>query len=279
MSTVFQNNLAKPPTIYSDQFYANLRIGKIGVDKEQVITDVKRITGLDPPIEPTDAASKQYVDTASGGSPGLPLTSVQYNDAGVFTGSSDFVWNDFTKFLVVNGYITLPNAPVNPTDAANKAYVDAATGSAPGLPFTSVQYNDGGIFAGTNDFVWDNTNKILTVNGDVVANTYNTTSDATLKTNVEQIDNPLNYLNKIEGYSYNLLGNKERTYGVMAQEVEQIDGLENIVKKVGDRKIVDYQQFVPLLIESVKELSQEVNELKKDRVIRKKRRSVKLTQV
>jgi|TARA_R100000030_G_scaffold75294_1_gene58411 hypothetical protein len=107
------------------------------------------------------------------------------------------------------------------------------------------------------------------VEGDVIA-FYS--SDARLKENVEPIDNALEKINKISGYTYNWKDHfilqkggednyfmKKKDVGVMAHEVEEV--LPEVVaeRKTGI-KAVRYEKIVPLLIEAVKELSKKVDE-------------------
>ena len=94
---------------------------------------------------------------------------MQFNNGGIFDGSANLTWDGSslnTTNALVSGTMTLLTAPTNTTDAANKAYVDAATGSAPGGPGKAVQFNSdpAGRFTGSSDFLWDETTKELTVN-------------------------------------------------------------------------------------------------------------------
>ncbi len=270
------------------------------------------------PISNNDAANKAYVDSQATDPEG-PNNSVQYNNSGTFGGSSDFYWNNSTKFLTVNGQVALPNAPINPTDAANKAYVDSNTGS-PGGPFNSLQYNDGGTmngsadlewnngtkvlgvngvvnlpnisasdpgtysanknyvdsaigssaqgpaqavqynsdpagnFEGSGDFTWDQNNTTLSIGGTIVADSYVTSSDTLLKTNINHLQDPLSRLRQIEGFSYNLKNKPDEVFGVLAQNLEN-SGMGHMVQEINGYKRVDYTQFIPLLIEGVKELA------------------------
>ena len=57
-----------------------------------------------------------WVPGGGGGSPALPLTSVQFNKSGVFGGSSDFTWDDTNKNLFVGdaaggAYLSIQNHP------------------------------------------------------------------------------------------------------------------------------------------------------------------------
>jgi len=102
----------------------------------------------------------------------------------------------------------------------------------------------------------------LNVGGDVVAYA---TSDRRLKDNITPIENSLQKINQIGGYSFVWNENqhiyKGKDYGVIAQEIEEI--LPELVDtRENGYKAVKYDRLVSLLIEGIKELSQEVKELK-----------------
>ena len=85
-------------------------------------------------------------------------------------------------------------------------------------------------------------------------------SDVRLKTDLTVITDPLDKLSKINGYTYTRIDNGERQTGVIAQEVEKV--LPEVVKNVGETKVVAYGNMIGLLIEAIKELSQQVEDLK-----------------
>lgn len=58
------------------------------------VINADRVTGLATPISNQDATNKEYVDAAGGND-----TEVQYNDSGVFVGSSSLTWNSGTTTL------------------------------------------------------------------------------------------------------------------------------------------------------------------------------------
>ena len=122
----------------------------------------------------------------------------------------------------------------------------------------------------------------LRVLGDVVANT----SDKRLKTNIINIDSPLEKLSKINGVYFNWnetakeLNQKntnKREVGFIAQEVQEV--MPEIVSlapfdtinhtnqsKSGENYLtIQYEKIVPLLVESIKELKKEIEELKKNK--------------
>ena len=98
--------------------------------------------------------------------------------------------------------------------------------------------------------------------GDVEANY---SSDLTLKINVRSIDNTWEIIEAINGYLFEWNTDDHRQdqtdIGVIAQEVEDV--LPFLVSKREDGKLaVKYQSLIPLLIDAVKSLKQDVEELK-----------------
>ena len=93
---------------------------------------------------------------------------------------------------------------------------------------------------------------------DVVASS-TTPSDYTLKRNIEDIQNPIEIIKELTGKSFNWKNSGEFDYGLIAQEVEKI--LPELVKEKdnisgeGTKKVVKYISMIPILIESIKELS------------------------
>ena len=108
----------------------------------------------------------------------------------------------------------------------------------------------------------------LTINGNIIA----FASDDRLKTNKVEITNALDKVVSLSGFTYNFnetaaeLGfNTEITYvGVSAQEVQKVLP-EAVSPAPADNKYmtVQYEKIVPLLIEAIKELKAEVDQLKK----------------
>ena len=112
-------------------------------------------------------------------------------------------------------------------------------------------------------FDGSDTGTAIRVAGDIVAYY---SSDERFKDNVKPIQNSLDKIDKISGYTFewNELSHKEtgkKDVGVIAQEVEEV--LPEVVEtRSNGYKAVDYQKLTALLIESVKELKAEVQELK-----------------
>ena len=102
----------------------------------------------------------------------------------------------------------------------------------------------------------------LHVFGDIVASE---TSDKRLKNNIKPIQNACEKINKIGGYEFDW-NDKQKLYeghdvGVIAQEIEAV--LPEVVETREDGyKAVDYKKIVPLLIEGIKDLQKQIDELK-----------------
>ena len=125
------------------------------------------------------------------------------------------------------------------------------------MALTKIRYHDGIIpeSPGTLN-IGDSTNFVATV----TAQDFNSVSDLNLKTNIESIENALDTINKMDGYTFNWKSDGEMGIGVIAQEVEEI--LPDIVKTNEDSvKSVSYVSIIPVLIEAIKELSNKIDDL------------------
>ena len=92
----------------------------------------------------------------------------------------------------------------------------------------------------------------VTVNGTVSATNFNTTSDATLKTNVETLTGSLDAVNALRGVSFDWIESGGSEVGFIAQEVEEV--LPEVVS-TNDQgiKSVKYGNMVAVLVEAIKE--------------------------
>ncbi len=100
----------------------------------------------------------------------------------------------------------------------------------------------------------------LTASQTVQAQDFNSTSDETLKTNIETFENGLETIKSLRGVTFDWKATQKPSVGVIAQELEKI--LPELVTD-GDPKTVNYNGLIGVLIEAVKELSAEVEDLKK----------------
>jgi len=94
------------------------------------------------------------------------------------------------------------------------------------------------------------------------------TSDIRLKDNIKSIDKALDKVNSIQGIEFDWIekeevhGNSGHDVGVIAQEIEKVIP-EVVTNRDNGYKAVKYEKIVPLLIEAIKDLSKQVDGLKR----------------
>ena len=146
----------------------------------------------------------------------------------------------------------------------------------------SIRYNgstsDGG--DGSIRFVNENSTRLFSVNrlggGNILGTLSQNSSDIRLKENITPIENALEKVNSLTGFTYTwnqeaqdagLKGDEHDCVhvGVSAQDVQEVQP-EAVKPSPVDREkylTVQYERLVPLLIEAIKELKEEVEELKR----------------
>ena len=95
--------------------------------------------------------------------------------------------------------------------------------------------------------------------GTITATDFNSTSDLNLKENINTVENALETISALRGVSFDWKDTGKGSYGVIAQELEEI--LPDLVN-TGEVKSVNYNGLIGVLIEAVKELKKEIEELK-----------------
>jgi len=101
--------------------------------------------------------------------------------------------------------------------------------------------------------------------GTVSAASLNQTSDARLKKNISTLTSGLATINRLRGVRYNWKDDSkpENKIGFIAQEVEEV--LPELVHTKADGfKAVNYAEMTAVLVEAVKELTQQIEDLKKE---------------
>ena len=106
----------------------------------------------------------------------------------------------------------------------------------------------------------------VNVNGNIVATgnitAFGTISDITMKENISPIENALDKISKLGGYTFNYKGDDTPMTGVMAQEL--MDVLPGVVYTTTDPRTneqvyaVRHGNIIGLLIEAIKELKEQV---------------------
>ncbi|MCX6117679.1 MAG: tail fiber domain-containing protein [Proteobacteria bacterium] len=108
-----------------------------------------------------------------------------------------------------------------------------------------------------------------------IANSWTTYSDQRLKKNVSVIDSALEKISKLSGYFFQWKkgSDKSRQIGVMAQEVEKI--FPELVKQGADGiKSVDYPKLAVPMLEAIKSLKGQVDQLKDENAVFKSENTI-----
>ena len=101
----------------------------------------------------------------------------------------------------------------------------------------------------------------LLADGDITAFKISQSSDKRLKKNISTIDHALEKVNALHGVNYNLLRDNTSHVGLIAQEVEEVIP-EVVSEDSTGMKSVNYGALVGVLIEAIKDLSEEIEILK-----------------
>ena len=99
----------------------------------------------------------------------------------------------------------------------------------------------------------------INISGICTAQDFDALSDINYKTNILTIENALDKVNELRGVSFDWKKSGSPSYGVIAQELEDV--LPELVHGE-EPKTVNYNGIIGVLIEAVKELKKEVEELK-----------------
>lgn len=163
-----------------------------------------------------------------------------------------------TSGMAVSDGVTNRTILLSGINAANYSYLQSWQQNIGALPL-SLNANGGnvGIKTATPSYDCDVTGTIRAT-GDVIA-----FSDASVKENVETIDNALEKVLALRGVTYvrNDIEDKSTKMGVIAQEVKKI--IPEVVQVDDDGKhSVSYGNIVGLLIEAIKEMQIEIDLLK-----------------
>ena len=97
--------------------------------------------------------------------------------------------------------------------------------------------------------------------GTMTAANFNTTSDRNTKKDIKPIENALEKVQQLGGYSFTFKTTDQKSSGVIAQEVQKV--MPELVHEGDDGHLtVQYGNMVGLLIEAIKEQQAQIDELK-----------------
>jgi len=113
------------------------------------------------------------------------------------------------------------------------------------------------VFTSQGEYVTGN----ISVTGDVIAQNVNSLSDVTLKENVTPITDAGQVVDALEGVGYDWKDGSGHAYGMIAQAVEEVIP-EAVKTDENGIKSINYSMVIPFLVETVKELRQDIAEIK-----------------
>jgi len=216
-----------------------------------ILSGTGRIQGVDTVTLGTDAANKTYVDNAVAGVvDSAPAALDTLNELAAALGDDASFSTTVTtsigqKLAKASNLSDLTNASTARTNLGlgTAAVVDATSAATANKV---VQRDGSGNFSANI----------------VTAVDFNATSDETMKTNITTIASSLEKLGAIRGVNFNWKKDDRYAMGVIAQEVEAV--VPEVVREDEEGlRSVNYGALVGLLIEAVKDLKNEIEELKR----------------
>ena len=94
-----------------------------------------------------------------------------------------------------------------------------------------------------------------------VANEITVTSSEKEKGNIKDINNDVNDILKLNPKQYNYNNDSKLHFGLIAEDVEKV--YPNLVSNTEVGKSLNYLEIVPLLIDKIKDLQNQIDELKR----------------
>lgn len=194
-------------------------------------------------IDPTNPKKIQLSDTDGTNS---------WDDMEITVTNGKFVQSSTEFYYVFSGGSLSGNTAYSSSSATGAAY-------SPASGIGSITSTGGDLVV--TDFI--------KAGGDIIG----LVSDERLKTNIKPIENALDKLEQLEGFTYNFneIGEKlgfdpdKRHVGVSAQEVQNVlPEASAPAPKDNNYLTVKYDKLIPLLIESVKNLKNDIDDLKKN---------------
>jgi len=120
--------------------------------------------------------------------------------------------------------------------------------------------NSANVINASNIILIDETNELdvlFDVRGNISCNSVYLTSDVNKKKNIRELnDDEMNNINKINSYNFDFKNNDVNSYGFLAHEVQAL------YPSLSNGLTVNYIGFIPILLEKIKILENQISELK-----------------
>lgn len=257
-----QRNLKVGIQSYSENLTSLEVIGKVGIGTTNAFANLQ----VDGSVLLGSKNSDQVIISGNlGVGTDNPTSKLWVNGDGYFTGvvTASSFRGDGSQ---LSG-ISVPSAvsiSTNTTNANQLIPYAVSFGSTTGLGATTeFVYNPstGNFGIGTaNPTVKLDVNGDVNISGILTATDINSSSDIRLKKNIKKFENTLEKIDEINGVSFEWKQSGSKSAGIIAQELEKI--FPELVIDSGDYKKVNYNGLIGVLVESIKELKEEVKELK-----------------
>tara|TARA_B100000530_G_scaffold263651_1_gene176540 strand:- start:2964 stop:4514 length:1551 start_codon:yes stop_codon:yes gene_type:complete len=191
---------------------------------------------LNPPSNP-EAGDLWY-------SPNHARTFIYYDESQVGYGSNAY-WVDSSPFQIGAMDIGAENLSVTGLITGSEMVLSGIA--------TASEFDVTGLITGSG----------MVLSGIATASEFDALSDINYKKNIKTVENGLDKIVSLRGVSYDWKQSDRPSYGVIAQELEEV--LPELVHggSGNDPKTVNYNGIIGVMIESIKELKQEVETLKK----------------
>ena len=238
-----------------------------------------------------NTSSNTFVGTSGSASPSIGIISFNSTNGITINGTSNVLTISTSQNLQTNGTptfatVSLSSPSTAPTPATNTSNTQIAT-----TAFVQNQLNNGNTYTLTSTV----TNSVTVVNdsstnatmypvwvvansgnnalrtssanyyfnpstGSLNATNFNSLSDENRKENIYQITNATGVIKQINGYGFNWKDNGKKSYGHIAQRLEEI--LPDLVDTNAEGvKSVNYNGLIAFLVETVKEMDKRITEL------------------
>jgi hypothetical protein len=174
--------------------------------------------------------------------------------SGIITAGNIDALDIKVRNINASGITTVTNGPVL-----------IGSGTSTGTLNQRLQVTGGAYVSGALGIGTTNPTSRLQVQGDVfvsgiiTSTDYNSASDINLKKNIKPFENALDKVIQINGVTFEWKKTNSQSAGIIAQDVEKV--FPELVRD-GDFKTVNYNGLIGVLVESIKELKQEIEDLK-----------------
>jgi hypothetical protein len=166
--------------------------------------------------------------------------------------SSFNIYGDFNVYNIVNRPII---SCFN--DNFNKVKIGFGTDVETYISDTNAQYDNNDLIINYNTLFSSN---ITVMENIYLSGTLLSISDCNLKTNIKKIENPLNKIQLISGYTYTRTDTGNMETGLIAQEVLNI--LPEVISyNLNNNYTISYGNMCGILVECIKELNEKINVL------------------